>query len=230
MNPRRLIRGVSREALKFVFVKPGVRWRRTWLIIKFHFAALMTLSTVDVKIDKSVRVGRRIIVEQATRKHTVIRIGPKSKIGDGVRFKLYGGLIDLQEEVDVRSNSVLSVADGKLVFEGPNNLGWGVTIHCSESIYLERFAHVAEYSTIVDNSHFYTTEDEWSYKNTKTAPIHLGKDVWVCPKSTITSGVTIGDHTIVAANTVVVKDVPPGVLLSGVPGKIIKDLDQPWRQ
>lgn len=229
MNPRRLLRGVSREAAKVLFVTPAQHWRRHWLIVKLKFAAMMTLSTTDVRVDKSARIGRRIIVEQATRKHTVINIGPNCKIGDGVRFKLYGGLIDLRDTVDVRSNCIVSVADGELVLEGPNNLGWGVAIHCSESIYLERFAHVAEYSTLVDNSHYYTSEDEWSYRNTKTAPVRLGKDVWVCPKSTITSGVSIGDHTIIAANTVVTKDAPPGVLVSGVPGKIVKDLDQPWR-
>ena len=69
----------------------------------------------------------------------------------------------------------------------------------------------------------------WSYHNTKTAPIEIGEDVWICPKSTITSGVTIGDHTIVASSTVVVKDTPSGVLISGVPGKVIRELDLPWK-
>ncbi len=207
---------------------PVVRSRRWVLIVKLRVLGWMSRSTVDVQIDKSARIGRRIVVQFGSKGHNVIRIGPGCKISDGVRFRLYGGTIDLGPKVDVRGNAVLSIAGGRLVLDGPNNLSWGVTVHCAESIHLAKFAHVAEYSTIVDNSHYYTAPDVWSYHNTRTAPIELEQDVWVCPKATITSGVRIGDHTIVASNTVVVKDVPPGVLISGVPGKVVRGLDLPW--
>ncbi len=56
------------------------------------------------------------------------------------------------------------------------------------------------------------------------APIHIGKGVWIGANATVCSGVTIGDHAIVAAGAVVVKDVPADTVVGGVPAKIIKKI------
>lgn len=58
----------------------------------------------------------------------------------------------------------------------------------------------------------------------KTAPVIIGKDCWVGANSTILPGVTIGDFSVVAAGSVVTKDVPSGVLVAGVPAVIKKYL------
>lgn len=52
--------------------------------------------------------------------------------------------------------------------------------------------------------------------------ILIQNDVWVGAKSTIMSGVTIGNGSIIGANTTVSKDVPPYAIMVGNPGKIIK--------
>lgn len=56
------------------------------------------------------------------------------------------------------------------------------------------------------------------------APVIIGKDVWVGANSTILPGVTIGDFSVVAAGSVVTKDVPSGVLVAGVPAEVKKTL------
>lgn len=50
----------------------------------------------------------------------------------------------------------------------------------------------------------------------------ITNDVWIGMKSTIMGGVTIGNGAIVAAHSVVTKDVPPYAVVGGVPAKIIK--------
>ncbi|WP_455543081.1 sugar O-acetyltransferase [Intestinibacter sp.] len=57
------------------------------------------------------------------------------------------------------------------------------------------------------------------------APIKIGKNVWIGSNSTVLSGVTIGDGSIIAAGAVVTKDVPENVVVGGVPAKIIKTVD-----
>ena len=47
-------------------------------------------------------------------------------------------------------------------------------------------------------------------------------DVWIGYRSTILSGVRIGQGAIVAAGSVVTKDVPPYAIVGGVPAKVIK--------
>lgn len=58
------------------------------------------------------------------------------------------------------------------------------------------------------------------------APIVLGRNVWVGSNSTILQGVTIGDNAIIAAGSVVTKDVPANVIVGGVPARYIRDIEK----
>jgi acetyltransferase-like isoleucine patch superfamily enzyme len=55
--------------------------------------------------------------------------------------------------------------------------------------------------------------------------VRIGDRVLVGANSTILPGVTIGDGAIVAAGTVVHKDVPPGAFVGGNPMQIIREAD-----
>ena len=55
------------------------------------------------------------------------------------------------------------------------------------------------------------------------ASTSIGKDCWIGAHSIIMTGVTIGDGAIVAAGSVVTRDVDPFTIVGGVPAKKIKD-------
>ncbi|MBY0099492.1 sugar O-acetyltransferase [Mesobacillus maritimus] len=57
------------------------------------------------------------------------------------------------------------------------------------------------------------------------APISIGQDVWIGANATVVPGVTIGDGAIIAAGAVVTKDVPPNVIVGGVPAKVLKKIE-----
>ena len=59
----------------------------------------------------------------------------------------------------------------------------------------------------------------------KTAPIVLEDNVWIGDSAIVGKGVTIKENSIVAAGSVVVKDVPANVIVGGNPAKVIKQLD-----
>lgn len=52
--------------------------------------------------------------------------------------------------------------------------------------------------------------------------IVVSDDAWIGYGSTVMSGVTIGQGAVVAAGSVVTKDVPPYAIVGGVPAKVIK--------
>ena len=56
-------------------------------------------------------------------------------------------------------------------------------------------------------------------------PIVIGNDVWIGGHSTILPGVTIGDGAVIAAGSVVAKDVAPRTLVGGNPAKAIKSIE-----
>lgn len=57
----------------------------------------------------------------------------------------------------------------------------------------------------------------------KFAQIHIGKDVWLGSNVTVLQGVEIGDGAVVAAGSVVVKNVEPFTIVGGIPAKKIKE-------
>lgn len=52
--------------------------------------------------------------------------------------------------------------------------------------------------------------------------VMIGHDVWIGMKSTIMGGVHVGNGAVIAAHSVVTRDVPPYAIVGGVPAKIIK--------
>ena len=61
--------------------------------------------------------------------------------------------------------------------------------------------------------------------------IRIGNDVWIGTHAIILSGVTIGDGAVIAAGSVVTKDVPPYAIVGGNPAKLIRfRFDEPLRQ
>lgn len=58
-----------------------------------------------------------------------------------------------------------------------------------------------------------------------TAPIIIEDECWIGANVVITSGVTLGKHSVVAAGSVVTKSVPPYSVVVGNPARIIKQYD-----
>jgi acetyltransferase-like isoleucine patch superfamily enzyme len=57
------------------------------------------------------------------------------------------------------------------------------------------------------------------------APIVVEDNCWIAANSVITSGVTIGRHSVIAAGAVVTKDIPPYSVAVGNPARVIKKYD-----
>lgn len=55
----------------------------------------------------------------------------------------------------------------------------------------------------------------------------IGNDVWIGAKAVISSGVKVGDGSIIAAGAIVTKDVKPYEIVGGVPAKKIKNRFSP---
>lgn len=82
---------------------------------------------------------------------------------------------------------------------------------------------------IIDSNHGRTDGSELLISPTRrpitsNGPIHIGNNVWICDKATILSDVTVGDGAIIAANSVVTKDVPAYAIVAGCPARIVRQM------
>jgi acetyltransferase-like isoleucine patch superfamily enzyme len=55
-------------------------------------------------------------------------------------------------------------------------------------------------------------------------PIVIERNVWIAAGAIIIGGVTVGENSVVAAGSVVTKDVPPNTLVGGNPARVIRSI------
>lgn len=101
----------------------------------------------------------------------------------------------------------------------------GTMIHCRTKVTIGRFCMFGPGTKIVDNdSHRISIDVIERRKTPNSAPIIIGDNVWVGMNALILKGVEIGENAIVAAYSVVTKNVPENTLVAGNPAKILKTL------
>lgn len=113
---------------------------------------------------------------------------------------------------------------------------YGKNILIGEGVFINACCHFQDHGGIVigdgcqigHNVVFATLNHELDpgrRKDTRPAPIVLGKNIWIGSSATILQGVTIGDNAVVAAGAVVVHDVPANTIVGGVPARLIRTID-----
>lgn len=110
------------------------------------------------------------------------------------------------------------------------NFGAWNHITCVNKIIIGRGFLSGKWVTISDNNH---GDNSWEQLHQEPiyrpvvskGPVIIGDNVWVGEKSTIVTGVSIGDGAVIAANSVVTKDVPAYSIVAGAPAKIIKVIE-----
>jgi hypothetical protein len=208
-------------------VRAQQRWRRAVLVGRIRRAARKGRATVELDLARDLWLGRDITVTVMPGTSSVVRIGPGSKIEGGVTIMLKGGRLEAGPRMELRRGVIVNLA-GVLRLEGDNAISWGTIVHCSNDIRLEPMAGVAEYATVADSSHFFTTPEEHFWHNVRKGSVRIGRNTWICPKATLTRNSDVGAFCIVAAGSVVIGVVPDGHMASGVPA-VNKPMSLPWQ-
>ena len=136
--------------------------------------------------------------------------------------------------------TLVSTCSGKIQLGNYVKIGQNSKIYAVEKIEIGDYTAIATDVTIVDNNnhpvnpefrqYMRTTphnSDARSWIHSDHKPIIIGKNCWIGASVRIQKGVTIGDNSIIAACSVVTKDVPSNSIAAGNPAKIVKtDIDQ----
>jgi acetyltransferase-like isoleucine patch superfamily enzyme len=98
------------------------------------------------------------------------------------------------------------------------------TVNCYLDIEFGATTIVADWVYICDFDHRFDDitrpiKDQGIVKT----PVRIGPDVWVGAKATILRGTTVGHGTVLAAHTVVNRDIPPYSVAVGAPARVVQD-------
>lgn len=203
---------------------------------------------MKVKLFKFTEVGNSYFVFRWTRKHYEFCLDNNIFLNHG-GGKVYkernlflfakGDKIKIENDVVAEQYSTMPVRGFSSVgaFSFP-------TCHFPGNVHIGRFCSIASNVKIMGGNHpmnRFTTHmvtyngefdkyamsefgQPWTLKPFTTLPKKtlIGNDVWIGNDVVLKGGISIGDGAVIAANSVVTKDVPPYAIVAGIPAKVIR--------
>lgn len=148
--------------------------------------------------------------------------GPRGSIGRS--FRIHGKpTIRLGERVAFR-DSVQIGGSGVLEIGARSSINDQVIIAATEKISIGCDVMIAPRAYILDVDHRIDIKNiPISKQGYVSKSVEIGDDVWIGAGAVITKGVRIGSGAIIGANAVVTCDVPPYVIVGGVPARILRE-------
>lgn len=134
------------------------------------------------------------------------------------------GIINIGYKVAIWSvfeRTKLLVHSGATLTIGDHSRINGVHIAVLKEVRIGRYVRIAPYTIILDGD-FHDIYDH--YKEGANSPVIIGDHVWIATRVIILKGVHIGEGSVVAAGSLVTRDVPPYSVVAGVPAKVIKTM------
>lgn len=183
-------------------------------LLRPYYQELRCLSFNSIKLRlKADKYGRRVTIG----KHISLYNPQYITIGNDVIINHHASLFINP----IKGRAELIIGNGV-------QLGKYTDIGCSNKIIIEDDVITAPFVHITDRDHSYqdiNTPIMHQGANSK-GPVIIRQGCWIGFGAQIMSGVTIGKQSVVAAGSIVTKDVPDYSIVAGNPAKVIKRYNQ----
>jgi acetyltransferase-like isoleucine patch superfamily enzyme len=149
-------------------------------------------------------------------------VGARASLGRNVRLHgnvriSIGARSALRDNVQIGGNGELTIGDRTAINDG-------CIITAMERVTIGDDVMLAPRVYVLDVDHTFQRRDlPISQQGYAIAPVTIGDGAWIGTGAVITRGVTIGEGAIVGANSVVTRDVPPFMIVGGVPAQVIRE-------
>ncbi len=202
----------------------GILWRRGWAFLRGLWwrwrvaesrGALFVGRRVQIFHARHLHLGRSVTLEDDVRIDALSRegvwLGDNVSIGRFTMIEATGLLSKLGKGVRIGANSNL----GDYNYVGGAG---GVTI--GENVLIGQYVSFHPQNHVFDDP-----EVPIKHQGTTEEGIVIEDDVWIGARVTILDGVRVGRGAVIAAGSVITRDVPPYAVVGGVPAKVLK-----WRK
>lgn len=167
-------------------------------------------SVHQTKLAGDITIGERVSISNAVLKGN-IKLGKKAKLSGGVL---------MEGNITVGNYTSINGPNTDLICK-LNTITIGDFCSIARNVTFQEFNHdFNRLTSYFINANMFGKTDLNDIVS--KGPIEIEHDVWIGTHSVILSGVKIGTGSVIAANSVVVKDVPPYAIVGGNPAKIIK--------
>ncbi len=218
-----------------------VRFRNPTFHFDSHLSASIIISFFFINILAMLR-GLKLVFLGKNPKNALLSSNTKFIHSGNIRF---GSFLKLGESVVINALCKDGVHLGNNVSIGSysqligsttfNNIGKGIQI--GDNVGIGEFAYLGGagglkigsdciigqyFSCHPENHNFKQQNIAIKKQGTTRKGIHIGKDCWIGSRVSVLDGVTIGNHCVIAAGSVVNKSFPDGSIIGGVPAKLLK--------
>jgi acetyltransferase-like isoleucine patch superfamily enzyme len=207
---------ISRISLFNLVIEKFISNIRSYkLLLRFYYPRFLFLgSNVSFYELRSIKIGRFVKIDKGAHLNG---LGKKGLIiGNNVSIGAYSQIIV--------SGSFAN--RGEFIYI-QDNVGIGPFAHLGGSggLTIKKNCIIGGYFSCHPENHNFDKLDEL-IKNQGTIrnEIIINEDCWIGAKVTILSGIVIGKHCVIAAGSVVTKNVEPYSVVGGVPAKVLKKL------
>lgn len=135
----------------------------------------------------------------------------------GFFFIETGGTCSVNGQFQIHEGCRTEVKAGGHLELGSGYINAGGRVICEHQITIGDYVLIGEQVTIMDSD-----QHRLSGSGAISAPISIENHVWIGANVTILKGVSIGRGSVIAAGSLVTRDVPPGKLAAGVPARVLR--------
>lgn len=171
-------------------------------------------------------------------KTRITLLGHSQNIESEAAVLLYMGSV--KEDIILKDHcelfgTLISWSHGKITLGEWAKIGYDCQVSCVNSIIIGKDTAIANHVIIVDHNYHPINPSDRKYMRhtphgskerspiySDNAPIVIGENVMIGNYARICKGVSIGDNSIIGANTIVTKDIPPNCIAVGNPARIVK--------
>jgi acetyltransferase-like isoleucine patch superfamily enzyme len=156
------------------------------------------------------------------------------------RWPVHGNVLEAFREgrLEVGEHALLephvwltAAGQARIRIGGGTFLNVGVMVAAVDTVEIGEHVMFANGCFVTDGNHRFDDPDRpvpWQGFSSK-GPTRIGDNVWFGANVVVTSGVTVGERSVIGANSVVTTDIPPFSLAAGVPARVLRAIDYPTR-
>ncbi|MDO4547803.1 MAG: acyltransferase [Clostridia bacterium] len=155
------------------------------------------------------RLALLSLVRRGVKFNPVQDISPSSKVSVEK-----GGKLTLGARTHLRPRALIHVLSGGNMRLGAHcYMGQGSIITCKGEVTVGDGVSFGPNVTVYDHDHVFGVDGGFRREEYTTAPVVIGKDVWIGAGTIILRGTNIGDNCVVGAGCLLKGDYPPGSLI-----------------